>query len=177
MDFLLHEHIQKAYGIEDFNTVKWSDITERNFPAFFITGQQKFSRLMNLMIGWAVFGEKFQYKFCFRFRRQICFCSRSEFMQASCHWIPIFASCFRNQFHYEAKLCILCIVSGIRDKDAPFVLLLFFHFLWSFRQNLNMFKDLSLESRNIQTQNCAPIQCTIWPRNVVFSWNVWTSIR
>ena len=30
----------------------------------------------------------------------------------------------------------------------------------------NIFKDLSLESRNIQTQNCAPIQCTVWPRNV-----------
>ena len=30
----------------------------------------------------------------------------------------------------------------------------------------NMFKDLSLESTNIQTQNCAPIQCTVWPRNV-----------
>ena len=29
----------------------------------------------------------------------------------------------------------------------------------------NMFKDLSLESRNIQTQNFAPIQCTVWPRN------------
>ena len=28
----------------------------------------------------------------------------------------------------------------------------------------NMFKDLSLESRNIQTQNCTPMQCTIWPR-------------
>ena len=28
-----------------------------------------------------------------------------------------------------------------------------------------MFKDLSLEYRNIQTQNCAPIQCTVWPRN------------
>ena len=24
---------------------------------------------------------------------------------------------------------------------------------------------LSMESRNIQTQNCAPIQCTVWPRN------------
>ena len=31
-----------------------------------------------------------------------------------------------------------------------------------------MFKDLSLESRNIQTQNCAPIQCTVWPRNGFF---------
>ena len=31
-----------------------------------------------------------------------------------------------------------------------------------------MFKDLSMESRNIQTQNCAPIQCTVWPRNETF---------
>ena len=29
----------------------------------------------------------------------------------------------------------------------------------------NMFRYLSLESRNTQTQNCAPIQCTVWPRN------------
>ena len=29
-----------------------------------------------------------------------------------------------------------------------------------------MFKDLSLEYRNIQTQNYAPIQCTLWPSNV-----------
>ena len=28
-----------------------------------------------------------------------------------------------------------------------------------------MFKNLSLESRNIQTQNCTPIQCKVWPRN------------
>ena len=26
--------------------------------------------------------------------------------------------------------------------------------------------DLSLESMDIQTQNCAPIQCIVWPRNV-----------
>ena len=38
-----------------------------------------------------------------------------------------------------------------------------------FRQIFNMFKDLSLESRIIQTQNCAPIQCIVWPRNVTFS--------
>ena len=25
-------------------------------------------------------------------------------------------------------------------------------------------QSLSVESRNIQTQNCAPIQCTVWPR-------------
>ena len=36
----------------------------------------------------------------------------------------------------------------------------------------NMFKDLSLESRNIQTQNCAPMQCTIWPRNVVLTFTI-----
>ena len=72
----------------------------------------------------------------------------------------------QNDFrHHEAKLCILCIVSGIHKKDAPFVLLLFFTFLRSFRQNFNMFKDLSLESRNIPTQNCAPIQITVWSRN------------
>ena len=29
----------------------------------------------------------------------------------------------------------------------------------------NMLKGFSLESRNIQTQNFAPIQCTVWPRN------------
>ena len=29
----------------------------------------------------------------------------------------------------------------------------------------NIIKDLSLESRNMQTQNCAPIQCTVWPRS------------
>ena len=29
-----------------------------------------------------------------------------------------------------------------------------------------MFNDLSLESRNPQTQDCAPILCTVWPRNV-----------
>ena len=33
----------------------------------------------------------------------------------------------------------------------------------------NMFKYLCLESRNIQTQNCA--QCTVWPRNVTFSFS------
>ena len=56
----------------------------------------------------------------------------------------------------STRVCILSIVSGFRNKD-PFVLLLFFNFPWSFRQNFNMFKDLFLESRNIQTQNCAPI--------------------
>ena len=32
-----------------------------------------------------------------------------------------------------------------------------------------MFKDLFLESRNIQTQNYAPIQCTVWPRNEIYN--------
>ena len=30
-----------------------------------------------------------------------------------------------------------------------------------------MFKDLSMESENIQTKNCAPIQCLVWPRKEV----------
>ena len=48
------------------------------------------------------------------------------------------------------------IVSAIRFlfADSTSVLLIF----W------NMLKDLSLESTNIQTQNYAPIQCTVWPR-------------
>ena len=63
--------------------------------------------------------------------------------------------------------------SGFRNKDALFVLLLFFYFLLSFRQIFNMFKDLYLESTNIQTQNCEPIQCTVWPRsNDIFSKSV-----
>ena len=37
--------------------------------------------------------------------------------------------------------------------------------LWNPLTFGNIFKDLSRESRNIQTQNCAPIQCTVWPRN------------
>ena len=39
---------------------------------------------------------------------------------------------------------------------------MFFHFLWSFRKKFNMFKDLFLKFKNIQTQNCAPIQCRLW---------------
>ena len=64
----------------------------------------------------------------------------------------------------KGQLCFLGNVSGFRHKDAPFVLLLLFLFLRSFRQNFNVFKYLFLESRNIQIENCAPIQCSVWPR-------------
>ena len=37
--------------------------------------------------------------------------------------------------------------------------------LWKPLRFWNVFKDLSLESRNIKTQNCASIQCNVWPRN------------
>ena len=47
-----------------------------------------------------------------------------------------------------------------RNKDAPFVL----SFALIIPTKFNMFKDLFLESRNIQEQNCAPIQLTVWPR-------------
>ena len=32
----------------------------------------------------------------------------------------------------------------------------------------NIFYDMSLESRNIQTQNCAPIQCIVWFRIIFY---------
>ena len=41
-------------------------------------------------------------------------------------------------------------------------------FKWNPLTFCYMFKDLSLESRSIQTQNCALIQYTVWPRNVEF---------
>ena len=31
---------------------------------------------------------------------------------------------------------------------------------------LFLVKDLSLASSNIQAQNCVPVQCTVWSRNV-----------
>ena len=34
--------------------------------------------------------------------------------------------------------------------------------LWNPLTFRNIFKDLSMESRNIQTKNCAPIQCSVW---------------
>ena len=34
-----------------------------------------------------------------------------------------------------------------------------------------MFKGLSLEHKNIQTQKCAAIQCKIWPRNIIQNTN------
>ena len=74
--------------------------------------------------------------------------------------------------HYEAKLCFSRNVSKLRKNDAPFILILFFHFVLSFRHNFNRFIDLSQESRNIQTQNCAPIQCTVWPRNIVIIFEI-----
>ena len=63
---------------------------------------------------------------------------------------------FSSFLHYEAKLCILRAVSGFRNKDAPCILLLFFHCVRSFRQNFNMFKDLSLESRITQKPKLCP---------------------
>ena len=62
---------------------------------------------------------------------------------------------------------------GIRNKTIVPTKLTFFtrnprNFCkWNPLTFWNMFKYLSLESRNIQTetQNLAPIQCTVWPRN------------
>ena len=43
------------------------------------------------------------------------------------------------------------------------VLLFFFFFLWAFQSLKIVLMLLSLEFRNTQTQNCAPIQCRNWP--------------
>ena len=51
------------------------------------------------------------------------------------------------------------------NNDAPFLSSFIVSLSLIFPTKFYMFKDLSLESRNIQTQNCAPIQCTVWPRN------------
>ena len=37
--------------------------------------------------------------------------------------------------------------------------------LWNPLTFWTIFQNLSLESRNIQTQICAPTQCTVWSRN------------
>ena len=44
----------------------------------------------------------------------------------------------------EAKLCIFGEKGEFRSKDALFVHPIFFHFLWSFQQIFNMFKNISL---------------------------------
>ena len=58
-----------------------------------------------------------------------------------------------SNIHYEAKLCILCIVSGFRNKDAPIVLLLFFPLFDGSDKILTCLKTCLWNPRNIQTQN------------------------
>ena len=56
----------------------------------------------------------------------------------------------------------LLLVGGFRNKDLPSVLLLFFRFFFSLIVLTKLKnKDLSLEFRIIQKQNCALIQCTV----------------
>ena len=116
--------------------------------------------------------------------------------------------------HYGAKLCILCIISGFRNKlksdlsrrnpqhccfslnffavlvsinkyqkhctgqncskcaDKIYVTAICTRnsskfCMWNPLAFWNIIKDLLRESRNVQIQNCALIQCTIWPRNVL----------
>ena len=62
--------------------------------------------------------------------------------------LSIFACCgIRNKL-----ICRQTYVTSISCKWNPLT-------FW------NMFKYLSLKSRKKQTQNCAPFQCTVWPRN------------
>ena len=70
-------------------------------------------------------------------------------------------------------MCTLWIVSGFRTKDIFFVLLLFaLVFFDRTGRNFNMSNNLSLESTDLQTPNCAPIQCRVGPRNGL-SWSLY----
>ena len=66
--------------------------------------------------------------------------------------LAIFACCgIRTKTNVATKFTLQVLVRGIPEKFCKRKPLTF----W------NMFKDLSLESRSIQTQNGAPIQCTV----------------
>ena len=70
--------------------------------------------------------------------------------------LAIFACCGirkKNKCAYKTYVTGICMRNPLKI------------FLWNPLTFWNIFQDLSLESRNIQTQNCAPIQCKVWPRN------------
>ena len=70
--------------------------------------------------------------------------------------LPIFARCgIPNKINVPPKFILEVFVLRNPLKS----------YKWNPHTSWNIFKDLSLESSNIQTQNCAPIQCTAWPRN------------
>ena len=64
-----------------------------------------------------------------------------------------------TSYKYASKIYVTSICTRNPRKSCKWNPLTF----WK------MFKYLSLESRNIQTQTCAPIQCLVWPRITFFS--------
>ena len=64
-----------------------------------------------------------------------------------------------QQIKCADKICVTSICTRNPRKSCKWNPLTF----W------NLFKYLSPESRNTMTQNCAPIQCTVWPRIVAKS--------
>ena len=68
--------------------------------------------------------------------------------------LAIFSCCgIRNERNVPTKFTLQVFVRGIQETFVRGILIHFGTCLY-------------LDSRNIQTQNCAPIQCTVWPRNV-----------
>ena len=57
-----------------------------------------------------------------------------------------------NDQYYLLKIIYKWSSNG-KMLDAPFVLFSFCHFLWSHGWIFNMIQELSLESRNLRTQN------------------------
>ena len=71
--------------------------------------------------------------------------------------LAIFACCgIRKKNKWAGKLYVISICTRNPRNFCKWCPLTF----WI------IFKNLSLEYSNIQTQNCAPIQCTVWSRNV-----------
>ena len=114
-----------------------------------------------LDLGHQVFFLIFPAFFCLRLRcLGIC----------NCNWNPQIVSRIRMNLRNPEQLPTFARC-GIQWSDKNYVTGIFTQnplkfCKWNALMFWNMIKDLSLESRNTQTQYCAPIQCTVRPRNV-----------
>ena len=92
----------------------------------------------------------------------------SKFQSNLCFWY------IYNWLHYEAKQCILWMVSGFRNKDASS----FFCSFISFDRSDKILTWLSTCLWNPETyrQKIVPIQCSVWPRDMVIFIEMWSYI-